>query len=323
MNIVFENGKLTVADATSIELKSFCQYLMEVADIQVPFNSVSQSESIDISVPEEVEVVEIKTDETPVIERVGSDNSTYSYRSALIPEGYISTSELARLSGRTVSAIRNYQSRNAFTNSIKVANTRYYKKDEALAVLSEHFNANPAPVPVETSEESKTVILYSGRELAAIYNIPHSTYTKRLVRHKIPYILNGNTRMYDKKITDKDLEDHPYNPERFPLHYTRRCVKKVEPYDEWIAKMTDDIKKSGLDVGKTLSLCYKKLNKDYGIVWDQLHREYGEYYGERTKHVSRLVYFYEYVQKNNDCTTNLFEGILSDVIASELQRKLA
>ena len=64
-------------------------------------------------------------------------------------------------------------------------------------------------------------------------------------------------------------------------------------YAAWKAELNRICRRAGKDVGKMLSLTYKYMTKNYGVVWDQEEREFKEANGYRPHSTTQLAHWME------------------------------
>ena len=98
-----------------------------------------------------------------------------------------------------------------------------------------------------------------------------------------------------------------YDKDMCAAWYKNRCeeaekkdekpaVKKqldISAYALWKSRINQVCREAKEDTGKMLSLTYKYMTKNYGIVWDQEAKEFAEDLGYRPHSTSQLAYWLE------------------------------
>ena len=96
-----------------------------------------------------------------------------------------------------------------------------------------------------------------------------------------------------------------YDKDMCAAWYKNRCeemekkdekpaVKKqldISAYVLWKSRINQVCREAKEDTGKMLSLTYKYMTKNYGIVWDQEAKEFAEDFGYRPHSTSQLAYW--------------------------------
>lgn len=149
--------------------------------------------------------------------------------------------------------------------------------------------------------------------LAKKYNVTPQcirTYTKV----GMPSKKNGNTFEYDEADACAWIDDyivkHP-SKTRSTKYGTRKQIKEVSDYTKWRRNISNICHSSGLDEGKLLSETYKYMTKTYGIVWEQLRKDFYNTNKRRPASTLELAYALEH---SNNVYTNLLEGCIDTVI---------
>ena len=94
----------------------------------------------------------------------------------------------------------------------------------------------------------------------------------------------------------------------------------IDGFEPWKREIYNKITDHGLNVGKTLSIVYNYLNKTYGIVFEQLKKEFYKTYGFSSSANIALVYFlgtpeYKALYPGSNYR-NLFVNVLNDYLVN-------
>lgn len=97
---------------------------------------------------------------------------------------------------------------------------------------------------------------------------------------------------------------------------------EIISYDDWRLKVIYPlVDKIDSNRKKVLSKMYKQMNSVYGIVWEQLYKDFVRHYGTRANSTLRSIYFLEkevpYGTYGNEHYENILENLLKDEIAKK------
>ena len=84
-------------------------------------------------------------------------------------------------------------------------------------------------------------------------------------------------------------------------------------YVAWREHVMSQCSVSNSLVASTLRLAYQKMNKCYGIVWEQERKEFVEHYGSQPDNTMQIAY---YLEKKNPAHKNLLASCVYDVAHS-------
>ena len=91
-------------------------------------------------------------------------------------------------------------------------------------------------------------------------------------------------------------------------------IKSESDYTKWKSELTEMCRAKGKDEGKALSLVFKYITKNYGVVWDQVKKEFKEANGYYPKSTTRMAYWLEL---NQPVYKNLVAACLDTVLKEE------
>lgn len=91
-------------------------------------------------------------------------------------------------------------------------------------------------------------------------------------------------------------------------------IKSESDYTKWKSELTEMCRAKGKDEGKALSLVFKYITKNYGVVWDQVKKEFKEANGYYPKSTTRMAYWLEL---NQPVHKNLVAACLDSVLKEE------
>ena len=140
-------------------------------------------------------------------------------------------------------------------------------------------------------------------------------YTKK----GMPYVMDGQKFMFDEAVAmawmKKYQSKHP-NKAR-GKKYDKSASTKIKvtvnesDFTKWKKNITTICRESGINEGKLLSLAYKRMTKNYGIVWEQLAKEF--YQANDRKPVSTLELAYA-LEQSKSVYKNLLESNIDAVV---------
>ena len=125
------------------------------------------------------------------------------------------------------------------------------------------------------------------------------------------YISTHESKSRGKKYRSKDISAN-----------TKIQIKKINDisdYTKWRRNISVICRESGMDEGKLLSQTYKYMTKNYGIVWEQLAKDFYKTNGRKPASTLESAYALE---KSNSVYTNLLEGCIDTVIKEERRAKV-
>ena len=137
-------------------------------------------------------------------------------------------------------------------------------------------------------------------------------YTKK----GMPYVMDGQKFMFDEAVSmawmKKYQSKHP-NKARGKKYASTKIKVTVNESDfaKWKKNITTICRESGINEGKLLSLAYKRMTKNYGIVWEQLAKEF--YQANDRKPVSTLELAYA-LEQSKPVYKNLLESNIDAVV---------
>lgn len=107
--------------------------------------------------------------------------------------------------------------------------------------------------------------------------------------------------------------ERPDAKRRIPNKFTQKMeeVFDISGCEGWAASERNRCREAGLEPGKAFSTVYRRMTKDYGVVFEQLRKDYIHATGHRPESTYEMVYWLEHTDKNYE---RLFEGILTNVI---------
>lgn len=99
-------------------------------------------------------------------------------------------------------------------------------------------------------------------------------------------------------------------------HYakTKKQIKCESDYTKWKSELTEMCRAKGKDEGKMLSLVFKYMTKNYGIVWDQVKKDFKATNGYYPQSTTRMAYWLEL---NQPVHKNLVAACLDSVLKEE------
>ena len=110
---------------------------------------------------------------------------------------------------------------------------------------------------------------------------------------------------------DKYIAEHPSKTRGMKYDMSKSKIKTESDYTKWKHRISEIARNSGLNEGKLLSATYKYMTKNYGIVWDQLGKDF--YATNKRRATSTLELAYDFELKH-PAYANLLEGCMDSVI---------
>lgn len=98
------------------------------------------------------------------------------------------------------------------------------------------------------------------------------------------------------------------------INKTKASPKKKDEGDftTWQRKMFSIIDGKGMDRGKACSRVFSQMTKVYGIVWDQVKKEYFRDYGHKCPSTMQACYYLQ-TRDSEGCYEHLFDNLLLDL----------
>ena len=88
-------------------------------------------------------------------------------------------------------------------------------------------------------------------------------------------------------------------------------IKSESDYTKWKSELTEMCRSKGKDEGKMLSLVFKYMTKNYGVVWDQVKKDFKAANGYYPQSTTRMAYWLEL---NQPVHKNLVAACLDTVL---------
>ena len=166
--------------------------------------------------------------------------------------------------------------------------------------------------------------LVDSKELAEFLGVGHSTvwYFKSKGMPSVTKMLgNKKSYLYDKqeclewyKNRRKVTKVRGKNDSKPKAVYNPNDPNTELSYAVWKTELNDICHKAHKDIGKYLSLTYKYMTKNYGIVWDQEEKEYKEANGHKPYSTTQLAHWME---TTKPAYHNLTSACLATVVGGE------
>ena len=125
------------------------------------------------------------------------------------------------------------------------------------------------------------------------------TWYERFIRQGM-VLLDENGKILFQVKSNPTTEENPVN--------------RDEAYEEWANKLSAKVKQYKLNINDTYRAIYKKLHNVYGIVWDELSKQFYHFHGYKAQSTLRAIYFLEYEMEHesNVSYKMLFENLLEE-----------
>ena len=156
-------------------------------------------------------------------------------------------------------------------------------------------------------------------DLAKKYDI--STQAIRMyAKAGMPHMKEGTNLKYNEVEASAWIEEYmaTHKCSNRGMKYGSRSPKskikkaiEISDYTKWRRNISEICKNAGVDEGKMLSLTYKYMTKNYGIVWEQLNKEFYQANNRRAMSTLEVAYALE---QSSKVYTNLLVGCLDTVI---------
>ena len=164
---------------------------------------------------------------------------------------------------------------------------------------------------VATTERNESALTLP--EIAKRLGIRHQTIDYRIKKYGIKPISSSKEgwRLYA-------FDDIKANFESDPINSSKRKQPHIKtPFAQWSTEQRTKVKAKGKDVGKTFSEVFRVMSKDYGVVWDQVKKDFFATNQRSANSTIELCYFLQYEQKHSESEhyENLFENQLDKLLA--------
>ena len=154
--------------------------------------------------------------------------------------------------------------------------------------------------------------------LAKKYNVTPQCI-RTYIKVGMPSKKNGNTFEYNEADACAWIDDYitTHKSKTRGVKYNKAKskikIKESNPsdYTKWRRNISNICRDSGLDEGKLLSKTYQYMTKNYGIVWEQLRKDFYNTNKRRPASTLELAYALEH---SNNVYTNILEGCIDTVI---------
>ena len=140
-------------------------------------------------------------------------------------------------------------------------------------------------------------------------------------RKGMPHILDKQKYLFDEETAmawiQKYQTKHPSKSRGAKYNKSANTNTEIKltvdesGYTKWKRKISMICRESGMNEGKLLSLAYKRMTKNYGIVWEQIAKDF--YRANERKAVSTLELAYS-LEQSGSVYKNLLEANIDAVI---------
>ena len=170
-----------------------------------------------------------------------------------------------------------------------------FNKEACLKWKEEHIDQSFNHRSSKPAEKPNNDLLYT-YEIAKYLGAAPSTiwYFRKLGMPAIESCTKSGKKLY---LYDKDMCAAWYKKRCEKIEKKNEKVRVVQidisAYALWKSRINQVCREAKEDTGKMLSLTYKYMTKNYGIVWDQEAKEFAEDLGYRPHSTSQLAYWLE------------------------------
>ena len=98
------------------------------------------------------------------------------------------------------------------------------------------------------------------------------------------------------------------------VKYSKKRKMSETAFAQWKLVLTDMCRDANKDEGKMLSLTYKYMTKNYGIVWEQFKKDYYKSEGHYPHSTSQLAYWIE-------CSNPIHRGLTASCLRTVLSEE--
>lgn len=165
----------------------------------------------------------------------------------------------------------------------------------------------------EVIEQTENKLL-TMKELCKEVDLSSTTIRWHMNKGMAHKFINGKY-FFDKDECLKYLTKHmkPQNKHFGARH--NKIKSSTNSYSNWHKTQLAKVREKHLDTGKTFNKVYVRMNRDYGIVWEQLKHEFFVAKGTMPKSTIEMVYWMQYERENgNENFNQLFESVLDNVL---------
>lgn len=100
------------------------------------------------------------------------------------------------------------------------------------------------------------------------------------------------------------------------VKYSKKRKMSETAFAQWKSVLTDMCRDANKDEGKMLSLTYKYMTKNYGIVWEQFKKDYYKSEGHYPHSTSQLAFW---IECSNPVHRGLTASCLQTVLSEEIK----
>lgn len=179
----------------------------------------------------------------------------------------------------------------------------------------------PKPVKPETiPEPEKETILdincpgyITCTDAAAKYNKAKNTISWHMKNSGLPIKIVGNKHAIPEKAFDDYLREHLSNYPKNRAKSTNTQTYKTA-YSKWAQEIRDLINEKNLEINKVMNTTYRYMTEKYGIVWEQVRKEYKMLTGKYIQSTLLLAYYMETEMPNYKHTVGLTKACVISVL---------
>lgn len=134
--------------------------------------------------------------------------------------------------------------------------------------------------------------------LANKYNITGQAI-RNYVKKGMPHKMVDNSYQYNEEESSAWIDNYISTHEsktrgkKYTSANTKKQIKTGTEYAEWKSALIKTCRDMGKDEGKMLSLTFKRMTKVYGIVWDQVKKDYKAINGYYPRSTTQMAYWLE------------------------------
>ena len=174
-----------------------------------------------------------------------------------------------------------------------------------------------------STKPKKTVVkpkLVTTKHLADKYGITQQAI-RNYAKAGMPYKMVDNSYRYNETDACKWINNYMKEHEsksRGKKYHTKavsanamKQIKNESEYTKWKSELTEMCRSKGKDEGKMLSLVFKYMTKNYGVVWDQVKKDFKATNGYYPQSTTRMAYWLEL---NQPVHKNLVAACLDTVL---------
>lgn len=333
MELFFNEDKVTIKNASMEDLANLMKFMNNsnkvptnnVVHDAVESNTPVKSEDVVTKSTEEQETAVIDTSSNIISNKVDINKKVEILKLLETNHSKEFVEQLAKETNISISTL-NFWINNYIKHKRPLKHNKkiIYKCKVPYKVAKQPYKRYSEELKKTVAEEAKKCTNYSELEQVSLkYGVSiASVYTWLDKYTKKSTIESDTTDTTDTTDNDTNIESDQNEVNNQIVNIDADNSSKLISYDDWRVKVIYPlIDRISPNRKVVLSKMYKQMNSVYGIVWEQLYKDFAKHYGTRANSTLRSIYFLEkevpYGTYGNEHYENILENLLKDEIAKK------